>query len=383
MKKVLVIHNQYREIGGEDIAVQNEVQFLKKYFEVDELYFKNIIENIFSQFIYFLINKNFKSIKVLENKINEFKPDVIYIHNTWFKASTAIITTSLKSKAKVFIKVHNFRYYCTRFYLSRNHLKGLEFCNGCGISKNETGLFNKYFSESFYKSLLVIRYGKKYFKILSDNNLMIFVLTKFHKNFMENLGISKNKISVYPNFIDTQNIKKKQQSQKYFLYAGRVSKEKGVKELVETFNSIENKYGYKLKIAGEGPYKENLERKSNSSSIEFVGALSNAEVLDLIKHAKAVITATKLFEGQPTILCEASSLETLSIYPSTGGISEFFPSNYEFSFEQFNYEDLKQKIEKLINLQDTENMGKNNKIFLSDYLNEENLIDLFKGYVSR
>ena len=85
MKKVLVIHNQYREIGGEDIAVQNEVQFLKKYFEVDELYFKNIIENIFSQLIYFLINKNFKSIKVLENKINEFKPDVIYIHNTWFK----------------------------------------------------------------------------------------------------------------------------------------------------------------------------------------------------------------------------------------------------------------------------------------------------------
>ena len=144
----------------------------------------------------------------MENKINEFKPDVIYIHNTWFKASPAIITTSLKSKAKVFIKVHNFRYYCTRFYLSRNHLKGLEFCNGCGISKNETGLFNKYFSESFYKSLLVIRYGKKYFKILSDNNLMIFVLTKFHKNFMENLGISKNKISVYPNFIDTQNIKR-------------------------------------------------------------------------------------------------------------------------------------------------------------------------------
>ena len=187
MKKVLVIHNQYREIGGEDIAVQNEVQFLKKYFEVDELYFENIIENIFSQFIYFLINKNFKSVKVLENKINEFKPDVIYIHNTWFKASPAIITTSLKSKAKVFIKVHNFRYYCTRFYLSRNHLKGLEFCNGCGISKNETGLFNKYFSESFYKSLLVIRYGKKYFKILSDNNLMIFVLTQFHKNFMENL----------------------------------------------------------------------------------------------------------------------------------------------------------------------------------------------------
>ena len=53
------------------------------------------------------------------------------------------------------------------------------------------------------------------------------------------------------------------------------------------------------------------------------------------------------------------------------------------SCDVMNYEDLKQKIEKLINLEDTENMGKNNKNFLTDYLNEENLIDLFRGYVSR
>jgi len=30
MKKILVVHNKYRERGGEDIAVDNEINILKK-----------------------------------------------------------------------------------------------------------------------------------------------------------------------------------------------------------------------------------------------------------------------------------------------------------------------------------------------------------------
>ena len=29
MKKILIIHNNYRNIGGEDIAVKNEISYLK------------------------------------------------------------------------------------------------------------------------------------------------------------------------------------------------------------------------------------------------------------------------------------------------------------------------------------------------------------------
>ena len=29
MKKILLVHNKYRETGGEDIAVENELNFLK------------------------------------------------------------------------------------------------------------------------------------------------------------------------------------------------------------------------------------------------------------------------------------------------------------------------------------------------------------------
>ena len=33
MKKLLVIHTEYQEKGGEDIAVRNEIDFLSKYFD--------------------------------------------------------------------------------------------------------------------------------------------------------------------------------------------------------------------------------------------------------------------------------------------------------------------------------------------------------------
>jgi len=47
MKKILVIHTKYRITGGEDIAVDSEVATLKKYFNVETLYFQIKILIIF------------------------------------------------------------------------------------------------------------------------------------------------------------------------------------------------------------------------------------------------------------------------------------------------------------------------------------------------
>ena len=72
-------------------------------------------------------------------------------------------------------------------------------------------------------------------------------------------------------------------------------------------------------------------------------------MLEIIKKSRAVITATKMFEGQPRLLSEATSFGVPSIYPSFGGMDEYFPVGYQFSFEQFNYSDLENKIRLLQN----------------------------------
>ena len=376
MKKILIIHNKYRNTGGEDIAVENEINFLKKYFIVDVLYFENKIDNPISQLFYFVINKNLKSNKILKKRLNQFNPDVIYIHNTWFKASVSVLEESIRSSAQVVLKIHNFRYFCTKTLTSKKHFNEKKFCDACGSSKEEIGFINKYFKESLIKSLLVIFYGKKYFTLLKDGNLKIAVLTKFHKNFMKNLGIPETKIEVFPNFIEHHNIISKNQSQNYLIYAGRISKEKGIESLINSFNEVNDK-NYVLKIIGDGPIKENLVKLYSSKNILFYDYMENSKVIEEINNSVGIVTATNLFEGQPTLLCEASSMGVPSIFPNTGGISEFFPANYLLSFEQFNYKDLSEKIRKLIHDIDADKVGQENKNYINKYLNPEELIEKF------
>ena len=149
------------------------------------------------------------------------------------------------------------------------------------------------------------------------------VLTHFHKKYLENLDIDESRIAVFQNYIKPPTRYKDKSNEKYLIYAGRISKEKGVEDLITTFlkSSLTNIH---LKIVGDGPQLNNLMKKYASKRIRFLGQKNNEEVYQLISGAESVITATKLFEGQPMLLCEASLIGIPSIYPQSGGIKEFF-----------------------------------------------------------
>ena len=374
--KILLIHNNYREIGGEDIAVDNEIRLLKEKHDVSVIKFDNNIENIFTQIFYFLINKNLKSAQILKEEIIRFNPDCVYVHNTWFKASLGIFKILKKSNINTIIKLHNFRYSCTRSFRSTRHLNDDEFCRKCGYSKKGIGSINKYFKDSYIKSLLVTYYGKEYFKILKDPFFKLAVLTEFHKKYLENLEF-QYKIFVFYNYLETKDTVKKEVEDSYLVYAGRISSEKGVQELINSFTKSKLS-NFKLKIIGEGPLSLNLNSFTN---IEFLGRLENDKVLKLVGLSSAVVSATKLFEGQPNLLCEASSLGVPSIFPKSGGIEEFFPKDYILSFDQYNYDDL---IDKLNFLQDkslAKEIGLKNKAHIEEILKKDSIHYQFEKMV--
>ena len=381
MKKILVIHNKYRLRGGEDIAVEKEVELLEEFYEVQVLNYHNKIENIFSQLFSFLSNENKTSINQLKEKLENFNPDIAYVHNTWFKASLGIFKLLKSRDIRIILKLHNFRYDCTNNFSLRKHLKGESFCPACGIENKNYRFFNKYFEDSYLKSFFVVIYGKKFFEILKNQNLSILVLTDFHKKYLQELGIKESKISIFPNYINMPVSSNPKYADEYIIYAGRVSKEKGLEELIATFLNaqINNMH---LKIVGDGPELKSLQKKYKHQSIKFLGQKNNEEVYELISKSKSVITATKLYEGQPMLLCEASLIGIPSIYPRSGGIKEFFPESSHFSFEQFNYHDLQDKIEFLQNNDSMIEEASKNKDHIVKYLDKDSLLKKFERIIN-
>lgn len=381
MKKILVVHTRYKNRGGEDIAVDKEIENLNTKFEVQTLIFENSEKFYFMQLFYFLTNNNIRSIRMLKKKIVSFKPDIVYVHNTWFKGSLGIFKYLNKQNINTVLKLHNFRYFCTKTYFIRSHLNGHNFCRCCSISKDSNKLFNKYFQNSYLKSFLVNYYGKKYIKIIKHSNIKIIVLTKFHQKFLEKNNIRRNNVYVNANPLKLAKLLDVESKEKTVVYAGRISKEKGVEELINSFlNSRLD--GFSLKIIGDGPQLKYLQQKYNSKYIEFTGELKNNDVLKIIAKSRAVVTNTKLYEGQPTILSEASLLGIPSIFPDTGGIAEFFPEKYSLKFEPFNDKELEEKLSTLDRAKLMETIGNKNQEFINKEFSINSVLNNFLRIVN-
>ena len=64
MKKILVVHNKYQNIGGEDISVNEEIKLLSELYNVETIYFENNVKGFLNLFFTFLILQQSK--KVIE-----------------------------------------------------------------------------------------------------------------------------------------------------------------------------------------------------------------------------------------------------------------------------------------------------------------------------
>ena len=344
MKKVLLLNTKYKIFGGEDSNIIDELKFLKTKYIVNYLEFDNSKKINLFDLISFVFCTNFQSNKIILKTIEEFKPDIIYIHNTWFKIGTGIFKKLNDLDVEVYLKLHNFRYDCTSNFLANKHISKGQICPKCGFENKGYKFFNKYYEESYLKSFLILFYAKSYMKIIKFSNINLMLLTNFHKNYLEEYINDKKRITVSHNPIvlsDTEN--KYNSSSDYVVYAGRLTKSKGVLELLKVWEKYD--YHLKLFIIGTGENYRNLyETFSKNKNIIFKGEQSNEDTKYLIRNARAVVTTTKMYEGQPRLLCEASSLMIPSIFPKYGGMSEFFPNDYPYSFTQFDYEDLHKKI---------------------------------------
>ena len=71
MKKVLLIHNLYRNFGGEDSAINGEVDLLSQNYEVEKILFDNKKKFNIYDLINFIFLTNLESNRIMKKRIEE------------------------------------------------------------------------------------------------------------------------------------------------------------------------------------------------------------------------------------------------------------------------------------------------------------------------
>jgi glycosyltransferase involved in cell wall biosynthesis len=104
----------------------------------------------------------------------------------------------------------------------------------------------------------------------------------------------------------------------YALYAGRLSQEKGIDDLLEAARLSR----VPLRIAGDGPLSDRVRRAADMGEVEYVGRLAPAELSELRQRAAFVVVPSVFPEISPFAALEAFADGTPVIASTTGGLPE-------------------------------------------------------------
>lgn len=129
---ILIVHNKYKQKGGEDIVVENETKLLKKmgytvfrYIRSnDELDSMNLFQKLLLPFTTIFLIKAYNEVLKLIKKNNI---DILHVHNTLCVISPSVYYAGFKAKIPVFQTIHNFRLLCPVGIF----LRGNRICTGC------------------------------------------------------------------------------------------------------------------------------------------------------------------------------------------------------------------------------------------------------------
>ena len=152
-----------------------------------------------------------------------------------------------------------------------------------------------------------------------------------------------------PNAIDLDNFPKKsiKKFENQIIYAGRLSKEKGINTLLDAAEHLPAEYN--LLIAGIGPEEKKVRNLADSkTNVHYLGYQSKQNTISLIRGSDLVIQPS-LMEGISSTLLEAMGCGTCILASNVGGNVEIIENNKTgVLIEPNNAEKLLEKISDLL-----------------------------------
>lgn len=359
--KILFVNNFFSEYGGAEKILLNQASLLqknnievfffasskpplfiedyeyKKYFpehtEIRKADKLSILKNFFNIFYNPSAKANLKAY------IKEIKPDIVHIHNINYILTSSVLDACKELRIPTIMSVHDPRMICPGGAL---RFENKTYCKDekCLNSHPFHCIFNKCKDGSFKSSTiataenLFVRQSRKldYVSCFITPSMTLY-------NLLIRAGFEKTKLKFIPHFLDDRFFENQPNytNQGYFLYIGRLAKEKGLDYLLKAASTLPEEI--KIHIVGDGPQRAELEITAkilNLKNVIFKGFMEGLELEEEYKNCIATILPCNWFEVFGLTIIESFAYGKPVIASKIGAIPELvidFENGFTFKPE--------------------------------------------------
>lgn len=301
--RILQLHTRYREVGGEDAVVAAEADLLRTAgHEVEQVLASNPEGALAALTSLAAAPWNPRAARTVRRAAAARDFDVAHVHNTWFAQSPAAIAALDRLGLPVIMSLHNFRLLCANALLLRDGGP----CELCVGSHPWHGVRYRCYKDSYPASLVAagtIALNRR-FGTWTDRVRLFLAPSEFVRTRHVAAGFPPDRIVVKRHFTAGSAQRTQPPSASTtLLYVGRLAREKGVQFLLDVWRHHAPEH-LELEIIGSGPLADQLELRP-PPGVRFAGRLTQAEVHDRMRSARALLLPSLCYETSSLVALEA------------------------------------------------------------------------------
>lgn len=225
--------------------------------------------------------------------IRERMPDLVYVNNIAHHLSPSILDVFAKHRVPVVMHVNDYKMICPNSVL----LNSGGVCERCKGEKYYNVLLHRCKRESIVPSAVACIEAYVHRHMACYDSVAAFLApSRFCRDKLVEFGMDGRKIFVIPNFVDPDRFPRTQVSDEVFCsYFGRLSKEKGLKTLMEAARI----WGGRVLVVGDGEEKGELvdhARKLGADNVVFTGRMDPPGLTRTVGQSRFTISPSICYE---------------------------------------------------------------------------------------
>lgn len=313
---VVLVHERYREAGGEDRVFADEAALLRAHghrvvtFQADNREIDGMSPAALARDTLW----NADAYHRLRARIRAEGATVVHIHNTFPLLSPAVYRAARDEGAAVVQTLHNYRLLCPNALLFHDGSP----CERCvGRAFAWPGVLRGCYRGSRGVTAAVagmVAVHRKLGTWTRDVDAYVALSEFARRKFVEG-GLPEEKLFVRPNYLlDDPGVGAHRGG--FALYAGRLSAEKGIGTLMRAWAELDGRMP--LKVVGSGPMEALV--TAGIPGVEWLGPRPHDEVLRLMRDASLLVFPSECYENSPLALVEAFATG-LPVLAADGGVA--------------------------------------------------------------